>query len=120
IGRIATSLSELRGPMTAEVGTTRSAVLSVVSELDPVLGFEPRVTFAGPVDLAAADASVHDLIAALREALTNVARHAKARCVDVAVEATTDSLVLEVTYDGVGIRDRSLSSGLATLPPRAQ
>src|SRR4029077_11680291 len=101
--------------MTAEVGTTRSAVLSVVSELEPVLGFEPRVTFAGPVDLAAPDASVDDLIAALREALTNVARHAKARCVDVAVEATTDSLVLEVTKAGVGMGEGPAGGALSTL-----
>ena len=120
IRQIRTSIFQLRGPMTAEVGTTRSAVLSVVSELEPVLGFEPRVTFAGPVDLAAPDASVDDLIAALREALTNVARHAKARCVDVAVEATTDSLVLEVTDDGVGIGDGSRWSGLANLRARAE
>jgi two-component system, NarL family, sensor histidine kinase DevS len=120
IRQIRTSIFQLRGPMTAEVGTTRSAVLSVVSELGPVLGFEPRVTFAGLVDLAAPDASVDDLIAALREALTNVARHAKARCVDVAVEATTDSLVLEVIDDGVGIADRSRWSGLANLRARAE
>ena len=120
IRQIRTSIFQLRGPMTAEVGTTRSAVLSVVSELEPVLGFEPRVTFAGPVDLAAPDASVDDLIAALREALTNVARHAKARCVDVAVAATTDSLVLEVTDDGVGIGDGSRWSGLANLRARAE
>ena len=120
IRQIRTSIFQLRGPMTAEVGTTRSAVLSVVSELEPVLGFEPRVTFAGPVDLAAPDASVDDLIAALREALTNVARHAKARCVDVAVEATTDSLVLEVTDDGVGIGEGSRWSGLANLRARAE
>ena len=122
IRQIRTSIFQLRGPMTAEVGTTRSAVLSVVSELEPVLGFEPRVTFAGPVDLAAPDASVDDLIAALREALTNVARHAKARSVDVAVAATTDSLVLEVTDDGVGIGigDGSRWSGLANLRARAE
>ena len=38
IRQIRTSIFQLRGPMTAEVGTTRSAVLSVVSELEPVLG----------------------------------------------------------------------------------
>lgn len=120
IRQIRTSIFQLRGPLTAEVGTTRTAVVSVVSELEPVLGFQPRVTFAGPVDLAAPDASVDDLIAALREALTNVARHAKASCVDVAVAATTDSLVLEVTDDGVGIGDRSRWSGLANLRARAE
>jgi two-component system, NarL family, sensor histidine kinase DevS len=120
IRQIRTSIFQLRGPLTAEVGTMRSAVLSVTSELEPVLGFQPRVTFAGPVDLAAPDASVDDLIAALREALTNVARHARARCVDVTVEANTDSLVLEVTDDGVGIGDGSRWSGLANLRARAE
>ena len=120
IRQIRTSIFQLRGPLTAEVGTMRSAVLSVASELEPVLAFQPRVTFAGPVDLAAPDASVDDLIAALREALTNVARHGHASRVDVAVEATADSLVLEVTDDGVGIKDGSDWSGLANLRARAE
>jgi signal transduction histidine kinase len=38
----------------------------------------------------------------------------------VAVEATTDSLVLEVTDDGVGIGDGSRWSGLANLRARAE
>jgi signal transduction histidine kinase len=61
-----------------------------------------------------------DLVAALREALTNVARHADASCVDVAVEATTDDLVLEVTDDGVGLAADSRWSGLANLRARAE
>ena len=120
IRQIRTSIFQLRGPLTAEVGTMRSAVFSVVSELEPVLGFQPRVTFAGPVDLAAPDAALDDLIAALREALTNIARHANASRADIAVEATTNSLGLEVTDDGVGISDGSRWSGLANLRARAE
>ena len=117
IRQIRTSIFQLRGPLTAETGTVRSAVLSVVSELEPVLGLQPRVTFAGPVDLAVPDSSVDDLVAVVREALTNVARHAYASWVDVAVEATADELVLEVTDDGVGIRAR-LALERAGQPPR--
>jgi signal transduction histidine kinase len=120
IRQIRTSIFQLRGPLTAETGTVRAAVLSVVTELEPVLGLQPRVTFAGLVDLAAPDSSVDDLVAAVREALTNVARHAHASWVAVAVEATADELVLDVTDDGVGFAPGSRWSGLANLRARAE
>jgi signal transduction histidine kinase len=120
IRQIRTSIFQLRGPLTAETGTVRAAVLSVVTELEPVLGLQPRVTFAGLVDLAVPDSSVDDLVAAVREALTNVARHAHASWVAVAVEATADELVLDVTDDGVGFAPGSRWSGLANLRARAE
>ena len=56
----------------------RSAVLEVVTETAPVLGFEPEVGFEGPVDTVAGDGLVDDVVAVVREALTNVVRHARA------------------------------------------
>jgi two-component system sensor histidine kinase KdpD len=46
---------------------------------------------------------VDDLLAVLREALTNVARHAGARSADVDVTVTGGRLTLRVTDDGPGI-----------------
>jgi len=44
---------------------------------DPALGFEPRVRFDGPVDSIVGSDLAEHLIAALRELLSNVIRHAR-------------------------------------------
>jgi len=54
------------------------------------------------------------------EALTNVARHAKARHVDVRVEREGDRLLLSVTDDGLGGATEEPGSGLAGLRDRVQ
>jgi signal transduction histidine kinase len=54
------------------------------------------------------------------EALTNVARHAQARHVDVHVEREGDRLLLSVADDGVGGAAEQPGSGLAGLRDRVQ
>ncbi|HTE73370.1 MAG TPA: sensor histidine kinase [Actinomycetes bacterium] len=54
------------------------------------------------------------------EALTNVARHARARHVDVHVEREGDRLLLSVADDGVGGAAERPGSGLAGLRDRVQ
>ena len=56
----------------------RSQVLEVLAEATPALGFEPSVRFEGPVDTLANDGVTENIVATLREALANVARHAHA------------------------------------------
>jgi signal transduction histidine kinase len=53
-----------------------------------VLGFEPRLLFDGPIDTRVGDRLADDLAATLHEALSNVARHAHARSVEVSVVVT--------------------------------
>ncbi len=50
------------------------------------LGFAPALRMAGPLD-SQVPCIADQLLAALREALANVAKHAQASRVDVAVEA---------------------------------
>jgi signal transduction histidine kinase len=83
----------------------RSQVLGLTGEAAGPLGFEPRVLFEGAVDADVADALAADLLATLREALTNVARHARAKSVDVRLTSTGEDVVLAVSDDGVGIPD---------------
>jgi signal transduction histidine kinase len=80
----------------------RTRLLGLVRELTGPLGFEPRVLFDGPIDTAVDDAVADDLVATLREALSNVARHAHASRVDVAVVVGNGDLRLSVTDDGIG------------------
>jgi signal transduction histidine kinase len=73
---------------------------------------------AGPVDsLVGAEVAEH-AEAVVREALSNVVRHARASAVTVTVDAG-DELVIEVRDDGVGIDPAGARSGLRNLERRA-
>jgi signal transduction histidine kinase len=99
---------------------THAAVLAVVTELTAVLGHRPRLTVTGPVDTVVGPDLRSDLLAVLRELLTNVARHAAATRVDVRLQASPNQVALEVTDDGRGIAaDLTRRSGLANLSARA-
>ena len=56
----------------------------------------------------------------MREALTNIARHAHAHTADVDLTAHDDRVTLTVRDDGVGLGDTTRRSGLANLRRRAQ
>jgi signal transduction histidine kinase len=83
------------------------------------LGFLPRLRTDG-VTATVPDDVAEDVVAVVREALANVARHAHAHEVVVRVEVGTE-LVVEVQDDGVGIpADVHRASGLANLAERAE
>ena len=52
-------------------------VLDLVHELRPVLGLLPQVSFSGPVDTVVTGSLAEEVLAVLREALTNVGKHAQ-------------------------------------------
>jgi PAS domain S-box-containing protein len=81
----------------------RDDVLATAREAGRALGFEPHVTFDGPVDTATPDAVREQLIPTLREALSNVVKHAGATRVSVAVSLSEDDVVLRVSDNGVGV-----------------
>jgi signal transduction histidine kinase len=85
-----------------EAGTSlRNEVLGMVTEYRQTLGFEPRVRLEGPIDATVPDDIAEHILSVLREALSNVARHAKASRVDVVLEVG-DDVTLRVVDDGVG------------------
>ena len=96
----------------------RQRIADVVAEVVPALGFEPHVRFVGPIDGAVPDLIVDQLIQVVREALTNVARHAEATRADLSLEVG-DLVTLEVVDDGRGIGETGRRSGLANLAHRA-
>ena len=100
-------------------GGARSAVLDVVASLVPALGFEASVGFDGPVDSVADHALTEDLVAVVREAVTNVARHARARSAAVTVVVDGGALEVRVADDGRGPGDSPRRSGLSNLAARA-
>jgi signal transduction histidine kinase len=98
----------------------RSGVMDVIEEVGPALQRSPRVRFDGPIDAIVDDDVLEHLLPMLREALTNVAKHADA--LDVEVELTVDrgGLLLRIRDDGRGIDpDAPRGFGLANLAERA-
>jgi signal transduction histidine kinase len=81
------------------------------------LGFAPSLTIHGsPGDLPVSVAE--DLLAVVREGLSNAARHARATTAEVVVDVSED-LVVSVRDDGVGLPEGSIRSGLDNLAKRA-
>jgi signal transduction histidine kinase len=97
----------------------RADLRDLAREYVPVLGFTPLVRTTGPVDTAVGDELGKQLLAVLREALSNVARHAEASAAVVEVEVTQDRVLLSVTDNGKGIPAERRESGLRNVRRRA-
>jgi signal transduction histidine kinase len=82
------------------------------------LGFAPDLTIEGRLDSLSADLEA-DLVAVVREGLSNIVRHAEASSASIRV-AVDDMVRVEVADDGVGVSPEVLESGLSNLRQRAQ
>lgn len=120
IRQIRTRIFELRGPLDASAPGLRHRILEIVGELAPALSFEPRVAFSGLIDTQVSAELADDVAALVREALSNVVKHARARRVDVDVDVSISSLTVVVADDGVGVPAAAERSGLANLQARAR
>ncbi|HEX2904837.1 MAG TPA: GAF domain-containing protein [Jatrophihabitans sp.] len=120
IRQIRTSIFQLRGSLIASPAGLRSRLLQVVGTAADTLGFQPQVTFTGPVDLATDEDQLEHAEAVLREALSNVARHAHAGQVEVAVATVDGQLSIEVCDNGDGMTESTRRSGLDNLRQRAE
>jgi two-component system, NarL family, sensor histidine kinase DevS len=104
------------------VPSLRGEILRVISEATESLGYEPTVRLEGPLD-SAVPPEVHlDLIATLRESLSNVVRHAQADrvWVTVRIDGNARRLDLLVKDDGRGLPPGPVHhSGLANIAQRA-
>jgi signal transduction histidine kinase len=109
VKQIRTSIFGLEASRAA-AGGVRDRVMALAREAAGALGFQPEVTFDGPVDAVVSDAVAADLTAALREGLSNVARHAGASKVTVQLSAGSE-IVLRVVDDGTGGVPEDASSG---------
>jgi signal transduction histidine kinase len=96
----------------------QARIVAVAQEMTDATGLEPWLRMDGRLDARVPPEIAGDLLAALREALSNVSRHARATHVDVSVEAATD-LLLTVRDNGTGPGEAGPRSGLANLAQRA-
>jgi PAS domain S-box-containing protein len=98
----------------------RAELVRLAADATRGLGFEPAVSFEGPVDNAVPPHVAEEVVAVAREALANVARHAKARTCALEVEVTTSACRLRVVDDGVGMGAAGVGNGLANMRARAE
>jgi signal transduction histidine kinase len=117
IKQIRVSIFQLEPPVP---GGLRAAVMDVILELQPVLGFAPRADLDGPLDSVATADLVRDVTAVVREGLSNVARHSSATKAQLSVFATTKRLTVTISDDGTGIVEASRRSGLENMRRRAE
>ncbi|PRH80554.1 histidine kinase [Streptomyces solincola] len=133
VDELDTTIQEIRtavfalqqGPAEAPAGL-RTRVLREIAMAAVTLGFTPAHRFTGPVDSAVSEPTGKNLVAALREALSNAYRHARAHRVEVVVDASAvlpggrPGVRLTVADDGVGIPPGGRRSGLRNLARRAE
>jgi len=100
-------------------GDLRSDLEGIVLEAHATLGFPPTLVIEGDV-LSLTDNLAQDLVAVLRESLSNVARHADASRVTISVTADDDRVELAVTDNGRGLSPGNHEGGLANMRSRAQ
>lgn len=98
----------------------RARVARIAGEAAPVLGFAPSVRMEGLVDTDVPRETADHEAAVLSEALTNIARHARADRADVVLTAGSGRVRLTVTDNGVGIPADGRRSGLRNMAERAQ
>lgn len=118
IRQLRTAIFELEARLSRE--GFRSAVLDLMHELTPTLGIHPQVTFTGPVDSEVNSPIADHALVVLREALTNVGKHAGAARVVVTIVAG-ENLRLVVADDGQGLgRSTANGHGLKNMRTRAE
>lgn len=97
----------------------RTRVNTLVRETLEGESLDLRLEFSGPVDTLV-DLGLGDEVAAvMREALTNVVRHARATTVKASVAVRGTKVVVVIRDDGIGVPDHGRRSGLKNLAARA-
>ncbi|MFE7411055.1 sensor histidine kinase [Streptomyces laurentii] len=126
IQEIRTAIFALQqGPAEAPSGL-RTRVLREINMAAVPLGFKPAHRFLGTIDATVGELTGKNLIAALREALSNAFRHAEASRIEVVLDATVtlpdgaSGVRLSVADDGIGIPSGGRRSGLRNLARRAE
>jgi signal transduction histidine kinase len=102
----------------ADAPRLRTTLQDVVIELTEDTPLRTTVRMSGPVSVVSGGLAEH-AAAVLREAVSNVVRHAGADELVVTI-SVDDDLVIDVTDDGIGVPDTVARSGLHNLAQRAE
>ncbi|MFC9439612.1 GAF domain-containing protein [Nocardia sp. NPDC057030] len=112
------SIFDLHSSTAADAPTLRKRLHAVITEMTADTGLRTTIRLAGPVSVLAPPLS-EDVEAVLREAVSNVVRHASATTVSINL-SVRDDVTIEISDDGQGIPENlSRTSGLTNLAARA-
>jgi signal transduction histidine kinase len=99
----------------------RGDIVVLTEEMTDMLGFAPSLRLGAGLGDGISSEAAEQALAALREALSNAARHAQASEVDVTVDVSPDGmLTMQVTDNGIGVPADGRRSGLRNLASRAE
>ena len=121
------TIKEIRGAIfalqardAARPSDPRADIVHLVEEMTAVLGFAPSLRLGSGLRTLNNEELTEQALAVLREALSNMARHAGASRADVTLDVDQDGILsVIVTDDGTGIPPGGRRSGLRNLADRA-
>ncbi len=119
IAQIRDTIFELREGFSGTWQLTE-ALQEELDRMAEPLGFDPQLQVDADLTTVDADDVLPDTIAVVREALSNVARHAGATAATVRVWSADGRFGVSVTDDGSGPAAGGRRSGLANLAARAE
>ena len=119
IRELRSTIYGLQAPVQARP-SLRAQLLQVIDAGAAQLGFAPALRLDGLLDTLTTPEVSEQALATLREALSNVARHAHASWVEVRVAVRGGSLQVRVEDNGVGMPEDGARSGLHNLASRAE
>jgi signal transduction histidine kinase len=121
IKEIRSTIFDLQARGTPAEPDLRGEIVALVDEMADMLGFAPSLRLGSGLGGDLGPEVTEQVLAALREALSNAARHANASQVDVTVDTGSDGmLIVQVTDNGIGIPEGGRRSGLRNLASRAE
>lgn len=101
----------LRPSMTGAGLASGIAALADGTRLTTTIDVETRITASAAELSVIGDEARHELLHAVREALSNVARHARASRAEVEVARTDEGLRLEIADNGIGFDPTAVAQG---------
>jgi signal transduction histidine kinase len=119
IVEIRSTIYALQSAERSSPASLRTRLLTVTEEAGELLGYVPHVRFEGLVDTGVPADIAEQLLAVLRETLTNITRHAQAGSAEVSVVVGKREVALSVSDDGIGMPEGGRRSGLLNLAERA-
>jgi signal transduction histidine kinase len=121
IAEIRTAIFTLGSTKESDTPVLRHRVVDVLAELSEHFAESPRLAFSGAVDLMVSPQLADDVVAVVREGLTNVARHAQATSTAISIAVSAGHVIVQIDDDGRGLATSSgRSSGTSNLEQRAR
>lgn len=120
IRQIRQTIFQLSTPPTASAYSQKQRLNHLVRTILEGEGIDSSLDFRGPVDTLIDSELGDEVSAVLREALSNVVRHAEASRVDITIAVSTTEVRVVVTDNGRGLGQVGHRSGLDNLEHRAR